>query len=207
MHYSIEELEQILGDISEKEIKYFKIDNVKNDIRKAVRKQIESLGYAYYTYYDDFIDYVEEIILKDIEREYTYWSLFKHQFRDYIHIKYITRDTFKTSYYILRERIETEETYSENINSIKAIANDIYFFKDNEITFDILKEYFDIEFLDKSTKSKEGDNNEKYFLEKYFNPIKRYKNPAILLYKKYSYTGGLGGYNCHSLDYEVLILS
>ena len=207
MHYSIDELEQILGDISEKEIKYLKIDNVKNDIRKAVRKQIESLGYAYYTYYDDFIDYVEEVILKDIEREYTYWSLFKHQFRDYIHIKSITRDTFKTSYYILREQIETEETYSENINSIKAIANNICFFKDNEITFDILKKYFDIEFLDKSTKYIQDKNNEKYSFEKYYSPIKTYKNPAILLYKKYRYTGGSRGYNCHDLDYEIIILS
>lgn len=207
MYYSIEELEQILGDVSEKEIRYLKIDNVKSDIKKAIRTQIENLGYAYYAYYDNFIDYVERVILQDIEREYTYWCLFKHQFRDYIHIKSISKESFKESYYLLKERIETDETYSVNINSFNAIANDICFFKENEITFERLKEYLDIEFLDKSTKLIQGENNEKYSLEKYYNPVKTYKNPAILLYKKYNYTGGLGGYNCHKLDYDILILS
>lgn len=201
MYYSIEELEKHLGDISNKEIKYLKIENVTNDINKSIRKYIDNMGYAYYSQYEEVVKITEELILKDIEREYTYWTLFKHQFKDLLTIKNISKETLKNEYSITKERFNFENGHLLKLSTICAIANDIDLLYGEQVTVSNLKSIFNIEFLDETI-----EVNDNYSINKNFHPVKYFNNPILFLYKTYSYTGGKDGYNCHYLDYKLIIV-
>lgn len=201
MDYSIEELEQILGDISNKEIRYLKIEKVTDDIYKSLRKYIDSTGYPYYSQYNEIIEVAENLIIKDIEREYTYWTLFKHSIKDFLSIKSVSKEAFTKDYSITTERINLDTGYTLNYSNIQAIANDTHILKGKEVTIDNIYRLFNIKFLDQTI-----DVKSNYAINKYYNPVKTFNNPTIFLYKTYSYTGGKYGYKCHYLDYKLVVI-